>query len=195
MSITTDTSLPRLIAIVGIPQSGKSEVQKILHKDYGVQPVDDGHPLRQFAMDHFGLAWEDVHTQEGKKLYSMINDASWQNRKALGELGACIEKTFGEWIMPWMAVQKLPDVGSFSFGSVRRSQPLFYKKHGGVVIEVSNPLARPTGNEWDEFDRSAIDYTIINNGQIRGLPREESLEDLRQKVDEVVTQLKRGAAA
>ena len=42
--------MSQLIALCGIPGSGKSEVQRILHQRYNVQPIDDGWPMRDFAI-------------------------------------------------------------------------------------------------------------------------------------------------
>jgi hypothetical protein len=53
--------LPRYIGLCGNPGSGKSEVQKILRGRFSVQPVDDGHALRDFCQIHLGLSYDDVH--------------------------------------------------------------------------------------------------------------------------------------
>lgn len=180
-------ALPRLIAIVGHPGSGKSLVQQILQEDWNVTPVDDGYPLRQFAMEHIGLSHDDCYTQEGKRRRTFVVDRQWENRKVLGEIGAKLEELFGEHFLPWAAERNLPHDGrSFSFGSVRRSQPWFYKNRGGVVIEVRNPLARPTGNIWDEFDPGATDLVIDNNALMKGLSHAAALRDLRDKVHAAV---------
>jgi len=181
-----DIYLPRYIAICGNPKSGKSEVQKILNRAYGVQPVDDGEPLREFAIRNLGLSYEDAYTQEGKLRSTTICGEEWQNRKVLGELGNALEKTFGKHIMPFMAVQATKRLGharAFSFGSVRRDQGLFYKQAGcALVLEVANPSAGPSNYEFDQFDRSAVDITIQNDALFRGFTRERALEDLEMKV-------------
>lgn len=183
--------LPKLFAIVGVPLAGKTTVQKILFEKHGVLPVDDAEPLRSIAMRHFGLTYDDCYTQAGKKRRSLVVDQEYEHRVILGEIGDALEQKFGDFILPWMATRSLPDDKSYSFGSVRRTQPLFYASKGGIVIEVQNPLARPTGNAWDEYDRAAIDYVIRNDGLARGLSHAAALRDLENKVDEMIARLGR----
>lgn len=165
--------LPHIIAICGYPKTGKSKVQEIL-AEVGVQIVDDGGPLRDFAQRHLGLSWRDVHTQEGKADTNMIAGQWWENRKILGDLGKKLEELFGPNIMPFMATRKLCDVASYSFGSVRRKQGKFYQSLGGVVLGVNRAGVGPSGNDFDEFDHSIVDYWIDNDG---------SLDDLRFKIE------------
>jgi len=165
--------LPHIISISGFPGSGKSEVQRILKDVYGVQPIDDGDPLRKFAIQRFGMSHDDVYTQEGKKRSTDILGKSWVNRKALGELGNVLEATFGAHIMPFMATRNLDPALSYSFGSVRRDQGKFYKNMGGVAFGVERPGTPPSPHEFDQFDRSVIDCWVINDG---------TLEDLAQSV-------------
>lgn len=165
--------IPHLIAICGYPGSGKSEIQTIL-TEIGVHCVDDGYPMRKFAITHLGLSHDDVYTQEGKSRFTEIDGAIWQNRKILGEFGNRLEEMFGPYIMPFMATRRLSETISYSFGSVRRDQGKFYQKLGGVVLGVRRPGVGPSGNEFDEFDASIVDYWIDNDG---------SIEDLRFKLE------------
>ncbi|WP_143062006.1 hypothetical protein [Faunimonas pinastri] len=181
--------LPRLIGICGNPRSGKSEAQRILKEQYGVQPVDDGFALRHFAVRHLGLSWEDVQTQEGKARYTDILGGTWQNREILGELGNKLEGMFGEHIMPFMATRGLPAEGSFSFGSVRKLQGEFFRAQGGVVIEISNPLAPPSPYDFDWYSREAVNFTIENDALARGLPAEEARLDLAAKIHELALRM------
>jgi len=157
--------IPHLVAICGYPGAGKSEVQKLL-QEIGVQPVDDGGPLRAFAIHSLGLSRDDVYTQEGKKRSSMIADKRWEHRMALGEIGKKLEELFGPDIMPFMATRNLNPMACYSFGSVRRTQAWFYRKLGGLVIGVRRPGVGPSGNDFDEFDHYAVDYWIDNKGTI-----------------------------
>lgn len=161
--------IPHLIALCGHPGSGKTEVQNILHEAYGVQQVDDGAPVRDFAMRHLGLHWNDVHTQEGKMRSTMVSGGEWQNRQILGELANRLEEMFGSDIMPYMATRKLNEYGCYSFGSVRREQGWYYKAQGGVVLGVRRPGVLPSGNEFDLFDEEAIDFWIENDGDLENL--------------------------
>jgi hypothetical protein len=145
--------LPRYIAFCGVPKSGKSLAQEILLENYGVQPVDDGAILREFAMKNLGATYDQVHTQEGKASLAfwpngdpMIDARNGEHmtwRRVLGLLGNQLEAMFGKYVMPMTAcarVAKQP--GPFSFGSVRRDQGAYYQHNGGIIIEIVNPLAQ-----------------------------------------------------
>lgn len=176
--------VPRLIALCGNPKCGKSTVQEMLGEMFGHHPVDDGYPMRKFAMDNLGLTRDQVHTQEGKASFVEIAGKTWQVRDILGTLGNKLEEMFGAHCMPMLAVNGInPDpTMSFSFGSVRRDQGRYYQDRGGVVIGIRNPVAPPSNYEFDRFDETIVDAWIENDGQARGLEREESLLDLRRKV-------------
>lgn len=172
--------LPRFIALCGHPKSGKSEVQRILHQEFSVVPVDDGEVLREFAINYLNLSVEDVYTQEGKAKTTEILGKEWVNRDILGTLGKQLEDMFGEHIMPFIATRNLSLDRSFSFGSVRKTQGAFYKANDGVVIQVVRPGATPSVFEFDKFDESLIDHVIQNDG---------SIEDLEQKVKDLFARL------
>ncbi len=189
--------LPRYIAFCGVPKSGKSLAQEILLANYNVQPVDDGAILREFAMQNLGATHDQVHTQEGK-----ISLAFWPNgdpmldarnsehmtwRRVLGLLGNQYEAMFGKYVMPMTACARIaPLPGPFSFGSVRRDQGQYYKNNGGIIIEIVNPLAKPTGNEFDEYDASICDYRIPNDALARGMPLASARRDLEEKLHQIV---------
>jgi len=197
MSPASVYKLPRYIAICGNPKSGKSLVQEILRDRYAVQPVDDGAILRECAMKNLGATHAQVHTQEGKASLAcwpngdLMIDArtgehmSW--RRVLGLLGNQLEDMFGKHVMPMTACARIATLtGSFSFGSVRRDQGSYYQQRGGIVIGIENPLAPPSGNEFDEFDLSIVDYWIENDALARGLPHVTALLDLQKKVHQIV---------
>jgi hypothetical protein len=177
--------LPRFIAICGHPTSGKSTLQKLMFKGYGIQPVDDGGPLRKMAMAYLGLSYDDCYTQEGKLQSTTILDRVWENREILGEIGNAFEEKFGGDVIPLMVINSLEPGGKYCFGSVRRKQGHYYKKHGGVVIGLRNPLAGPSKFEFDSFDETAVDYWIENDGLARGLSEADALLDLEQKLFDV----------
>jgi len=181
-----DIIVPRYIALCGNPKSGKTEVQNILKESYGTHPIDDGFPLREFAVNNLGLTWDQVLTQKGKLEYVEILGRRWQVREVLGELGNRFESMFGKHVMPFMAVQQTYRVPgapkSFSFGSVRRDQGLYYKERGGLVIGIRNPQAGPSIYEFDQFDHSVVDLWIDNDALARGWSVERAREDLRMKV-------------
>lgn len=191
--------LPRYIAICGNPKSGKSLVQEIMLANYGIQPVDDGFVLRDTAMRHFGATHDQVHTQEGKATLAhwpngdpIFNEATGAHmtwRQVLGELGKKLELLLGEFVMPMTACARLSGPGPFSFGSVRKIQGHYFKRHGGIVIEIDNPDAKPTGNDFDVYDTSIIDYRIVNDGLARGLPPELARKDLERSVHQLILEV------
>jgi hypothetical protein len=155
---------PKFIALCGYPNSGKSTVQDILNKQYGVIPVDDGAFLRKAAMDWFNLSYSDTHTQDGKAQYTDICGKAWQNRDILGTLGSILEATFGDQVVPTITLNGLevqPGV-IYSFGSVRKNQGLTYKAAGGVVVEIVRP-GFEARYDFDEYDRDLVDITINND--------------------------------
>lgn len=174
------SQLPKFIALCGNPKAGKSEVQTILERRFGYQPVDDGHVLRKFAVENLGLSWDDVKTQDGKARKTNILGKNWVNRDILGTLGKQLEDMFGEHILPFIAANALPAAGLYSFGSVRKTQGWFYKQRGGFVIEIARASALPSPYAFDQYDKTCIDATIINDG---------SLADLEAKVVAAVSEL------
>lgn len=168
-ALTPFNTLPRYIGLCGNPKAGKSEVQRILDKLYGYQPVDDGYVLREFAVNKLGLTWDDVQTQDGKARFTEILGKNWQHRDILGTLGNHLEEMFGEEIMPFIACNTLPKAGIYSFGSVRKTQGAFYRRVGGKVLEIRAPWAGPSPYAFDKFDASMVDLVIENNGTIAEL--------------------------
>lgn len=165
---------PRFIAICGNPTSGKSTAQTILHNALGYVPVDDGRPLRDIATKWLGLTEQQVTTQEGKLEMVEINGRPWQVRDVLGEIGNAMEEKFGGDVIPLMAMQHyglLGEIsrGGYSFGSVRREQGHFYRRHGGMVIEIARPGVEPSGFEFDRYDLNAVNATVWNDGSLQQL--------------------------
>lgn len=196
----TKQHLPRFIGICGVSQSGKSTVQNILARDFSVQPFDDGYVLREIAAKYLNATWDDVATAEGKAKLAYWGDGkpiidrrndvdhhmTW--RQVLGNLGEQLEDLLGDFAMPMIAVNSLVYTDqSYSFGSVRRNQGVFYKAHGGFIIGVRNPLALATGNSFDEFEEDLVDFWIENDGIARGLSKDAAMADLAEKVRHAVT--------
>lgn len=172
--------LPKYIALCGLPTSGKSTVQEILRTHHGVYPVDDGWPLRDISVRYLNLSTQQVCSQEGKKEFVELLDKTWQVREILGEMGNRFEAMFGEHIIPFMVTNTLVGNGPYSFGSCRKSQGWFYKKLGGVVIEIRRPGIPPSPYAFDQFDAAAVDHVIDNDG---------SIEELTGKVEALVAKL------
>ena len=169
--------LPRYIGICGRPSAGKSEIQRILAELYGVVPVDDGLPLRLAATAMTDLPFDKFSTQEGKASFMpaeiiLKGGNPVTSREFLGDLGLFLEQNYGSQTLAKLALkttERQPDVPAFSFGSVRRDQGHVYKRAGGIVIEVERPGVPESPHEFDRYDRSCIDFTIINDGTISSL--------------------------
>lgn len=165
---------PRFIAICGNPTAGKSTAQTILHNTLGYVPVDDGRPLRVIAKNWLGLTERQITTQEGKAETVRINGKDWVVRDVLGEIGNAFEEKFGGDIIPLMVMHhygmavEISKTG-YSFGSVRRQQGHFYRRHGGMVIEIQRPGAGPSQYEFDRFDPAAVDAVVVNDGSLQQL--------------------------
>lgn len=172
--------MPKLIGISGYPTAGKSETQNSLQKLFGVVPIDDGWPLRQFAMEHLGADEWHVRSQTGKREKVKVIDTEMEWRQFLGRLGNALEREFGEHIMPFLAVENITaandDDGAYSFGSVRKTQGVYFRKLGGYILEVINPSVGPSGNDFDLYDRSLTTHSLLNEGK--------SIEALDEKVME-----------
>jgi hypothetical protein len=179
-------ALPKFIALCGNPNAGKSTVQEILRERHQVYPVDDGFPLRDIAVRYLALSTQQVCTQAGKKEFVELLEKRWQVREILGEMGARFEAMFGEHIIPFMVTNTLVGNGPYSFGSVRKTQGHFYKKLGGIVIEVRRPDAGPSPYAFDWYDPAAVDYVIDNDG---------SMKELETAVDRLANSLKTRMAA
>lgn len=171
------TTPPLLIALCGAPGSGKSEVQRILAEKFKVVAVDDGWPLRDFAMRHCGATKASVTTQEGKAaMFLFPGGCAMPMRSFLGSLGNSIEHLLGPDVIPEMALLAIDKAKGkkppgYCFGSVRRRQGLVFKRRGGVVVEVVRKGCEPR-NGFDLYDRSLVNFVIPNNGTIADLERE-----------------------
>lgn len=156
--------MPRFIALCGYPKAGKSEVQKIISRRYGFMAVDDSESLREAAKILYNLTDWHVSTQEGKATVIKVGQDRMTVRKALGELGKYLEAQ-DPFHLPRLAIAKAceqyPD-GTFVFASVRRDQPLFFRDTGeALIIEVTREGTRAL-NDFDDYDRSCLDFTIDN---------------------------------
>jgi hypothetical protein len=176
------SSTPRIIALCGNPTSGKTEASNIIAQLYGHTPADDGLPLREIAMNYFGLKAKQVFTQEGKLEKVKLNGKEWTVRQILGEIGNAFEEKFGGDIIPLMTDMTYKDTDKLVLGSVRREQGLYWRNKGALVLEISNPLAGPSLYEFDKFNRTYCHATINNDGLARGLSSDTARQDLKMKL-------------
>ena len=54
------------------------------------------------------------------------------------------------------------------------------------MIEIDNPLAGPSPYEFDQYDRSVVDYRICNDALAHGLSPERARENLKTKVEALI---------
>ncbi len=173
---------PDIVGLCGNPTSGKTEAARIIQEVYGHEQADDGRPLRLIAINYFGLTHDQVFTQEGKLEKVMLNGREWTVREILGEIGNAFEEKFGGDIIPIMSHNCRPKGVKTTFGSVRREQGAYWKKHGGIVLEIQNPLAGPSPYELDRYNAAHADHVILNDGLARGLSKEDARADLKEKL-------------
>ena len=175
---------PPFIALCGYPKCGKSTVQNIL-SEFGFIPVDDGRVLRDIGKMMFGLGEDQVSTQEGKAGYVDLFGKQWQVRDILGTLGNILERTFGEYAVPAATIRNAcsPSL-SYSFGSVRKNQGLYYKSLGGIVIQIDRKGCH-SDYDFDQWNKEAVDFVIDNNG---------SFEVIRSQIDAISRKLTLGNA-
>jgi hypothetical protein len=154
----------KYFALCGAPESGKSEVQKILHREFNILPVDDKRGLRDAAKVLYGLSEHDVSTQEGKKKLVTIGNKTKTVREILGELGEYLEENdplhFPR-MARRMAESEYPQE-RVSFGSVRMNQGLLFKDDQSLVIEVTRPGYTPM-NGFDAYDPDLADVSLLND--------------------------------
>lgn len=162
-----------LIALCGAPLCGKSEVQRVLHQRFNVQPIDDGWPLRDFAIRHCGARILDVVTQAGKaQVFEFPGGKRMVMREFLGEFGNAVEAILGPDAIPAMALNAVKrergTFPGFSFSSVRRKQGCYLKKQGVKIVEVTRPGVKVV-YDFDKYDRKCVDITIENTGSVEDL--------------------------
>lgn len=174
----------RHVALCGNPKCGKTTIAEMLIDEFGGGVIiDDGEPLRKALPILTSIPEEWCYTQEGKARTFELAGTEDQVRKGLGELGDWLEARYGEEVLAHLAMMNAarnhPDALFYIYPSVRKTQGRAYKRAGGVVIEIDNPTAPPSGNKFDLYDRSVIDFTIHND------PSEMTLGELREYVQRI----------
>lgn len=180
---------PTYIALCGKPTAGKDTVAKIIAARTDAAIIDDGLVLRQAAPILFNFNPAYPFSQEGKLKEIIMPDGHTRRsvRDCLGKLGDLIEQEFGADIMPARAVeladrvQKSEGVSTFVFPSVRKQQGWYYKKRGGLVVEINRNVPE-SRYAFDRYDVGAVDYVIDNTG---------TLEDLHDEVSAFLAFLKK----
>jgi hypothetical protein len=170
----------RHLALVGNPKCGKSTIADMLVDEFGAVVIDDGLPLRRALPILTGIPEAWCHSQEGKARGFELNGVQDVVRKGLGELGNWLEARYGEEVLAVLAMkhalEEHPTAPLYVYPSVRKTQGLAYRRAGGVVMQIDNPVAGPSGNAFDVWDTRSVDLVITND------PHEMGLDELRDYV-------------
>ena len=168
--------IPKLVALCGWPQSGKTTLAEYLSDEYGAQVVDDGAILREACMALYGLDWGDLYTQEGKAKTIKVCDKVYTHRQLAGHLGNLLEQFYGEQFVPEQTLRRLlkhtPELDGapfYVFPSVRRTQGITWRNAGGMVVAIERPGLKFSGNDFDAFDESLVDRWIVNGGTVEDM--------------------------
>lgn len=160
--MTNTPTLPRLVALCGKPTSGKTTAAELLKEAFGYEIHDDGGPLREIAMNYFGLSEEDVYTQEGKLREIDVNGRNMSVRQLLGEIGEIFEERFGTNTVPLMSYRNMdPDV-AYVIPSIRQEQGFFWKSVGAVIVEIDRLGVEESRFAFDRYNKAAVDHVITN---------------------------------
>ncbi|MBV6634386.1 MAG: hypothetical protein KI788_00595 [Mameliella sp.] len=152
-------------------------MQKILHEDFGIVPVDDADILRRHVAEIADIPLEQTQTEDGKASFVNVLGRDRQVREMLGVYGKLLEGFFGGNIISHIAIRSVLKTHAeshtsagycptgYSFGSVRRDQGRLYQEHGGVVVLVRGNRTRTSGEcyDFDQFDQSLVNFEIENN--------------------------------
>lgn len=155
--------LPRLIALCGHPKSGKSTAAEILGETFGYVHADDGLPLREIGMDHFGLTHQQCFTQDGKLEEIDLAGETMTARDLLGRIGRGFEAEVHPFTVPYLCWKRQAPHLRYVMSSVRRNQGAFWKSKGAIVVEIRNPDAGPSPYDFDQYNADLVDYTIDND--------------------------------
>lgn len=176
--------MPKIVALCGWPGSGKTTAQEILVERYGAIAIDDGWPLRDFAMRHLGLSLEDVTTQAGKAKTIEFAGQSFTVRWFLGEFGKQLEALLGKNAIAELSARLLEPDRLYVAGSVRGDQAQVWRKAGDtIVVEIDNPLAGPSPHDFDRYNDQLVDFIVQNHGLAWGHAPAAARRDLTRKLD------------
>jgi hypothetical protein len=156
-----------LIGLCGKPQSGKSTVRFILEQQFGFETINVKIPIIKACQELTGLSLDKFTTNKGKEeLYKGV-----PIRKIMGEVGAVMEKLFGEYhtINRALEQHKIGDYGKFVVDSLRMSQPTMFHAY---VVEVVSDRSIDTGNFFDEYEKAEGRYILYNNGTLGELEKQ-----------------------
>lgn len=152
-----------LIGLVGKPHSGKSEVRFIL-ENLGFQAINTKSSLAMACHELTGVPVAQFQTQEGKEtLYKGI-----PLRQVMGRVQDSLEAMFGDYHTIEVALEKYDIWGETNLvlDSLRKTQP---RQWPGKIVEVCSHHSLDTGNPFDYYDDSTVDYRLMNSGSLGDL--------------------------
>jgi hypothetical protein len=150
-----------ILGLCGKPQSGKTEVRRILEEHYDYEVVCSKNLLYSFSSLVTGLPEAEFYDPSLKN--KMFRDKS--HRQITGTIGNAIEELFGDNYLVERALLKC-SANNQVVDSLRKTQTVGFK---GYVVEVISDKSIETGNSFDEYDRSNIAYKLYNYGSLEVL--------------------------
>ena len=175
---------PFIVGFCGEPGCGKSEAAMAMERIFGCLQIDDGWPMRDFAIRHLGATVQDVTTQAGKAGTTTFASRTMTWREVLGNVGNALEGAIHPHVIPIMAIAKCQPNGRYTLSSVRRDQGAVVRAAGGYVVEIVRPGAPQSPHEFDRFDRQYVDFRVINDGSVQQLE-----SDLRYVFGRIISPL------
>lgn len=169
-----------IIGLCGKPQSGKTEVRRILNERFGFEVVNSKSVLYTMSAYVTGLKPEDFSHPDLKN--NAFNGAT--HRQITGELGNAVERLFGDSYLIKRALEahKVWHRADCNFvvDSLRKEQG-WELRHMLTVVEVVSDRGIDTGNWFDSYNGDAIKYRLTNNGSFEELEKEiaKMMDELR----------------
>lgn len=151
-----------LIGLCGKPQSGKSQVRKIMMERYKYITINTKHHLAEACGSLTGLAPELFLSQEGKS----TNYKGVELRTIMGNVQDSMEAMFGDYHSIQRSLSYYNITDYIVVDSLRKTQPLHFP---GLIVEVVSHRSVDTGYSFDLYIRDRIDYTLDNNGTVADL--------------------------
>lgn len=151
-----------LLGLCGYRTSGKSEVAKILVEKYNFEIIDTKKLLRELASD-ITRTPADLLKQTG---FKELPYQGRTHREIMGELGKTLENLFGHDYLLRRALHRVDKTKNLIVDSLRMDQALFFE---GTVVEVKSDKVTPSGFDFDEYNRTRINYSIDNSGSLKQL--------------------------